>query len=248
MKKKGKKGILVIHGFTGTPEVMESLTKPLLSSGYDVEVPLLAGHGTSLPDLEKTSWPMWYRDVLTSYEKLKSRAENVSGVGISLGSLLALKLAIDKKSDINAVVAISTPLRLTWPIEYLAFPAVKYSPARYFYRYQSKDWSKSVGDPAGRLEYKKVSYDKTPIKGVFEIFKLKKIVRKNLSEIVSPLMIIHARRDLVTPIENVSILRRHLVIKEVREVILGASKHVITMDSEKERASEAILDFFREFS
>ncbi len=41
-------GALLIHGFTATPRVMDSLAHPLRTAGFEIEIPLLTGHGRTV--------------------------------------------------------------------------------------------------------------------------------------------------------------------------------------------------------
>ena len=48
------RGVLCLHGLTGTPFEVRPLAEALGTAGYTVEVPLLAGHGATLRDLAAT--------------------------------------------------------------------------------------------------------------------------------------------------------------------------------------------------
>jgi len=48
-------GVLVIHGFTGSPGSMRDLAQFYADQGFTVALPRLAGHGTTPEDLETAS-------------------------------------------------------------------------------------------------------------------------------------------------------------------------------------------------
>ncbi|MFA6032646.1 MAG: carboxylesterase, partial [Myxococcota bacterium] len=52
----GRRGVLLVHGFTGTPFEMRPLGDGLAAAGYRVACPALAGHATRWEDLEETGW------------------------------------------------------------------------------------------------------------------------------------------------------------------------------------------------
>lgn len=237
-----------MHGLTGTPAVMNCVVERLANAGFIVRSPLLPGHGTNAKELSKIKWKEWAHSVKTAYNKLREETDKISCVGLSLGSLLALNLALDEGADISAVVAMGTPLVLTWPIEYLAYPVTKYTPVRFFYKYQRKDWAKSVAEPGGRQYYVEHSYETTPICSVFEIYELKRIVRSKLSRLKVPLLIIHGQKDRVTPIRNVGILRRLVGPTTVETLILPNSEHVLVLDYDKETAINATVAFLGRFT
>ena len=248
MAEKAEKGCLVIHGLTGTPVTMQPVIDELVGAGFVVNAPLLPGHGTSVQDLEKRNWQEWWLAVVEAYNDLQGEVKKVSCVGISLGSLLALKLAIEMKWGVRAVVAMGTPLVLDPLIEYLAYPLVKYSPVRWFYKYSMKDWEMSVADPDGRDFYMRNSYDRLPIHSVFEIIKMKKIIRSRMNEITSPVFIAHGREDKVAPFKNVNILKQSLNSNMVESLVLERSRHVISLDNDKEKVAKATVDFLSKFS
>src|SRR5947209_11197227 len=53
------RGVLCLHGLTGTPFEVRPLAEALGTAGYTVEVPLLAGHGATLRDLAASHWSDW---------------------------------------------------------------------------------------------------------------------------------------------------------------------------------------------
>ena len=53
-------GVLLCHGFTGTPQSLRPWGEYLAERGYTVHVPLLPGHGTTWQDMNSTRWQDWY--------------------------------------------------------------------------------------------------------------------------------------------------------------------------------------------
>ncbi len=56
LKSRSKTGVLLIHGFTGSPEEMRPLGDYLKKKRLTVYCPVLPGHCTSVRNLEKVSW------------------------------------------------------------------------------------------------------------------------------------------------------------------------------------------------
>lgn len=247
MEEKSKKGCLVIHGLTGTPVIMKSVVERLEGAGFLINAPLLPGHGTRPGDLCRVKWQDWWEAVVEAYFDLKSVVESVSCVGISLGSLLALRLAEQMGLGVSAVVAMGTPLVLTFGVEHIAYPLVRFTPARWFYKYSKKDWVGSVADATGREFYIRHSYDKIAVNSVFEVFKLKKLVREDLNRIISPLFIVHGKDDKVAPPRNIEILRTEANPAIIDTLILPGSRHVITLDYDRGTAAKAVVAFLERF-
>src|SRR5688500_19881795 len=66
-------GVLVLHGFTGSPASMRPIAEQLADRGYAVELPLLPGHGTHWKHLSSTTWQDLARDTVRAFEQLRSR-------------------------------------------------------------------------------------------------------------------------------------------------------------------------------
>ncbi len=85
----GAVGVLVCHGFTGTPQSMRPWAEHLAGAGYAVRLPRLPGHGTTWQELNATRWQDWYAEVERAHAELAGRCEKVFAVGLSMGATLA---------------------------------------------------------------------------------------------------------------------------------------------------------------
>ncbi len=92
-------GCLLIHGFTGSPPELLPLGKYLAERGCAVSAPLLAGHGTRVDDLVKTSWQDWLQSAVDGLSQLREEPiKRIFLIGISMGGLLGLMLAAEEES------------------------------------------------------------------------------------------------------------------------------------------------------
>ena len=57
---RGPIGVVLSHGFTGTPASMLPWAEHLAAAGYTVRLPLLPGHGTRWQDTNRSRWTEWY--------------------------------------------------------------------------------------------------------------------------------------------------------------------------------------------
>src|SRR5579875_2112888 len=81
----GRVGVVVSHGFTGTPASMRPWAEHLAAAGYTVRLPLLPGHGATWRETNQTRWPQWYATVEAAFQELRERCETVFAVGLSMG-------------------------------------------------------------------------------------------------------------------------------------------------------------------
>jgi alpha-beta hydrolase superfamily lysophospholipase len=105
-----RRGVLCLHGFTGTPYEVRYLGGRLAAHGLTVRGPALPGHATRLEDLVDKTWRDWADGVTAAYDDLAARCDRVAVVGQSLGGLLALDLATRRSPA--AVVSLAAPLWL----------------------------------------------------------------------------------------------------------------------------------------
>lgn len=102
----GDAGALVLHGFTGNPGSMRGLADACAASGFHVELPQLAGHGTAIDDMVPTRWADWTRDAEAAYQILAQRASKIVVMGLSMGGSLTLWVA-DQHSEVKGIVCVN---------------------------------------------------------------------------------------------------------------------------------------------
>src|SRR4249920_1156269 len=85
----GPDGVLVLHGFTGSPQSMRGLAVAFAAAGFTVELPRLPGHGTSVEDFLTTTFADWSEAAELAYTDLAARCERVVVAGLSMGAMLA---------------------------------------------------------------------------------------------------------------------------------------------------------------
>ena len=116
--KAGKIGILLSHGFIGTPQSVRYVGERLHQKGYTVLAPRLIGHGTHYEDLERCKFMDWYETFENSYKALKQNCSKIIIMGQSMGGTLAIWLA-SMEEKIDGLILINPALTIP-SLEYLA--------------------------------------------------------------------------------------------------------------------------------
>lgn len=240
-------GCLLVHGLTGTPATLATVQSALLAADFRVSNPCLAGHGMTVNELANSTWNDWYETVHIAYQNLRREVSKVYCVGISLGALLCLKLALDEGWGVRALGLIATPLQLSLPSR-LAIPAVKWTPLKWAIKRIPKNLEKSVADPEGQRLYEEFSLPSIPVEAIFEITKLQHLLKSELHRITNPILMLHGKGDKVAPQINVGLVKKLVASDIVESVILPRSRHVISMDFDKEIVASSIVDFFKRFA
>jgi carboxylesterase len=66
-------GVLLSHGFTGSPASMVPWGRHLAEQGFGVAVPRLPGHGTTWQEMIRSGWQDCYDELTRTFEKLRNK-------------------------------------------------------------------------------------------------------------------------------------------------------------------------------
>lgn len=227
--KGNNTGIMLIHGFTGTPSEVRYMGEYLRNKGYTVKGILLRGHGTTPEDMKKCGYRDWIRGAVEGYKALKQECDEVFAVGLSMGGLLALYLA--RNYDVRGVAALSAPIRIHGRLAALSFVE------RHFKTYILRNPEKK--------DINIISYDKSPIISVHNLFKLIRYVKANLRYIEKPVLVMQSYADRTVSPMSANIIYNNIGSKDKSIIYLRNSGHVITCDEEKEQVFEEVYNFIR---
>ncbi len=230
-------GCLLLHGLTGSPDVLYELGNHLSRLDIKVSIPLLPGHGTSLRSLKKTKWESWYQTAEDAFLELSSSCKIVFFVGFSMGGALALLLA--SQYSPKGLIVLSAPVRLNPLFRYI-LPV-----AKYILPYWKKNWQ-----PYYRKQRHNNNnvYDAYPLATVQQLDTMLRKTRTNLEKIICPAMLIHGFRDKRVSFHNASIINALISSTDKRMIFIDDSKHTITQSKYAAEVFKSISDFIMEQS
>ncbi len=231
-----RSGVLVLHGFTGTPWEVEPLALALRAGGHVVECPTLPGHCTSPEELARTPWRAWQGAAEAAWARLGRRTERRAVVGFSMGGLLAIRLAA-AHADVGALVTVGTPLGLPGWAERAARLLARLGPRAALPKLRGSD----IKDPSARAA--SPSYDRIPAAAVGELVALARAARADLPRVRAPALVVHATHDHTAPYAHAARLAAGLGSADVRVLTLAESFHLTFVDVEAERAIEGVSRF-----
>lgn len=225
-------GVAVCHGFTGSTVSMQGWSDSLAEAGFAVNMPLLAGHGTSWQDLAKTPWQNWYRDFEAAYLELSARCDTVFVAGMSMGGALALRVAA-----LHPVAGVA-----------LVNPGLTFSDKRAAYSGLLKWALKSVpaiGNDIKAAGITEGAYTRTPVAAVHQLRQLFSDTTTLLPQVSAPTLIFRSTVDHVVPDSSIDVIKAQLGSSELQVVPLENSYHVATMDNDAALIFSQSADFFR---
>ncbi len=228
--ERGEAGVILLHGFTGSPLSLREFANILAEKDYTVYCPLLPGHGTTPEDLNKVKWVDWVNAVEEAIKKMRElEISNLFIGGISLGGTLTLRIG-EIRQDIDGLIPIATPVIMKKLI-------LKFVPVlKWIIKYVKKERRRSQ-------EARNGSYDVWPVRAIHEVLKLMKKTKKELHRITSPILIIHSKKDDLVPFENIDIIYNNVSSKVKKKVILERSSHAVLYEDEREIVYKEVLSF-----
>lgn len=231
----GPIGVLLSHGFTGSPASMRPWAQYLADRGCTVRAPLLPGHGTRWQDANRTTWRDWYGAIEQAYAELAGRCEVVFAAGLSMGGTLVTRLAEEKGSALAGVMLVN--------------PA--YATERVDARFARFVWPVLPSRPAIGGDIKKpgaaeTAYDRTPVRAFASLQQLWRVVRTDLGRISTPVLLFRSREDHVVEPLSGRILIEGATGTSVREIVLENSYHVATLDHDAEHIFDTSWQFISE--
>lgn len=237
-------GVLLIHGFTATPDSLAILEGPLKSLGLPVAMPLLTGHGELSPEsLRGVSCRQWIDDVSRALQEMSAEAEKIVVVGHSMGALLALQLAGAYPGIVDSLVLAAPALRLSSllapgrPLHFIAEPL-----ASVIRKWEIKPVY--AGEDVLRCPGQ---YDWAPTDAILSLFRLIGMTEPLLADVHVPLLILHNRSETTVLAESADMLYERIGTSPNRKRIvwLDRSEHQIFCDCERNRAMQVVVDFVR---
>lgn len=216
-------GILLVHGFTGSPASMRPWAEYLNQRGYTVKVPLLPGHGTTPHDLNLVKWQEWPAKVESDLQELLRTCSKVFICGLSMGGGTTLNIATRYSKDLAGIILVNPMIHVKFVPHQLAWAISRFQKMR-----------ESVGDDIKRPGITEYGYDALPAVGVYELLKMLHYTRKRLHDVTAPMLLFHSVDDHTLPVTNTEIVMKGVGSRQKQRIELVNSYHVATLDYDQE--------------
>ena len=213
----------------------------------------LAGHCGTEDDLLATTWADWFASAQRALIELERECDTVVVGGLSIGAVLALRIAALHPDRVHGLALFAPTLwydgwAMPWYSFLLKFAfTVKWHDHRRLAErepYGIKDDSiRSI--VAGAMlsgNSAEAGLTCTPLGALREADQLVRDVKRRLSSIKVPALIIHPREDDISDLSNAIYLQRHLG-GPAECVVLDDSYHIITVDRQRSVVIDRTIHF-----
>ena len=226
----GPKGILLLHGFTGSVSHMRPLADLLAGMGYTVQGINLPGHATTEAGMARSGWKQWLDASRSALIELRKHCPVVTVAGLSMGGVISLLLAEEGLPD--ACVTLSAPMatqnkwiglsRIVAPIK----PRISWAPPeeRKTLPYAAYDFG----------------YSGFPTAKAADLNRLIHMARKNLSHVTCPVLAVQSRKDGTISPDSAEVILQGVSSVIKQKLMLADAPHVCTLSSELPDISNAM--------
>jgi len=229
--------VLVVHGFSSTPQSVRGWAEAFVAAGCSAEVPRLPGHGTTLEDANASTWGDWVAALQVPLASLRAEHDVVVVAGISMGGALALRLA-QLHPDLVDGLVLANPA--------VALEAKRALPAATF-GLVARSWPAIAGDLKDP-DAREVAYDRTPLKALASQTRGWRRVRADLGLVRQPVLLLRTEVDHVVPASSSARVLAGVSSADVTEVVYRNSFHVLTLDHDAPAAFAESVRFVQRLS
>lgn len=225
-------GVLLSHGFTGSPASMRPWGEHLAAQGYGVAVPLLPGHGTTWQDLNQRTWADWSAALDRAFVKLRAEHDAVVVGGLSMGGALALRLAADRPDELSGLMLVN-PAVATERLDVKLLPLLKHLVPSF----------PAIANDIKKQGVDEYGYSRTPLKAIHSLIRAWKPLLRDLPRIDVPLIYFRSTVDKVVDHASQPLILDGISSTDVTEVSLEDSFHVATLDNDAPLIFERSAEF-----
>ena len=228
----GDDGILMVHGFSGSPASLRPMGEWFAEHGLSVVGVRLPGHGTNLQDFASRPWTEWSTAAEEAFAALRGRCSRVVVCAQSFGAALAVRLAARSPEAVDAIALLSPYL---FDARLLILPVARHV----------KRTAKAVGDDIARPGVIELAYPELPVRAVAAMAEVQRLARRDLPRVTAPALVFRPGHDHVIPRSNPRRVFEALGSARKELVECPSSYHVISLDHDAPMVQARVLELLR---
>lgn len=264
-------GILILHGFTGSPAEMRPLGLALHRAGFSVDGPLQPRHGDLPARLRGARYREWIDAALDGLERLAA-CEHLFLAGLSMGGLVSLYLAalsagadegfpsarLKLLENLRGIIVMAAPARVNDPrtriVRFAKYVIPYFTPKIDFDNPKTQAWLREQAPPGARIDFADPAERKRlgeaariPLDAIDQLIRLNDRVVRLLPSVTAPALFMQGRLDKTVTPDSAERLRRGVRSRDASTAWFERSGHVLTTDVEKDEVAALAVRFVRRY-
>ncbi len=233
LPKYEKLGVLLLHGYTSSVRTVDGLVPYLDEAGIPYRMPVLRGHGTTYEDLRGVTSRDWYADAEAALLELSKEVDRVAVVGLSMGGLVALELAMNHPDLVATTVTVAAALRFKDPLAGLTPLLAKVVGS----------WPSPESFNDLSLKVNCENYPKFTTDSFSSLYAYAQEIESRLHEVSTPVCVLQSKKDQVIAPVAANVIYE-LVSSPNREIHwFERSGHEMMQDMEADAVFESIMEY-----
>ena len=230
----GRTGVLLLHGFTGSPASVLPWAQFLAEAGYSISVPRLPGHGTDWREMNNSTWHDWYRASEAALLDLSTNVDQLFIAGFSMGGALSVRLT-ERHPDLVTGLILLNPALLD-PHGFMR----RVSTLRFF-KATLRPTASDIAIPNPPIH----GYRETPLRALHSLSQLIRDIRPRVRDIDQPILLFRSIQDHVVSAASSEFILHEAKSVDKKVVLLNNSYHVATLDYDAEIIHQESLAFIQ---
>ncbi len=226
----GPDGVVLLHGWTGSPAHLRLLASALADAGHTIRAPLLPGHGTDPADMLATPWRDWVGAAVEAALEVTGSGARLHIAGLSMGGVIGLLIA--PVLGAATLTTINAPMRVydrLAPYSWLIRGSGRMRP------------NEPAAGPDDEAADFRLQYDRSPLGAAADLFDLVRAARANLARVTCPTLVIQSKADETVRPESALVITAGISSASKRLVWLSQARHVALLDPERTVVHAEIL-------
>jgi carboxylesterase len=213
---------------------MRGLAQAFADAGFTVELPLLPGHGTTVEEMNTTTWRDWSAAAEAAYTDLSARCAKVVVAGLSMGGTLTIWLAT-RHPEIAGIVLVNPAAE---PMDEATVGFLRQTLA------DGTAFLPAIGSDIAKEGEVELAYGQTPLAPLLSLVDAQNEIEPKLGDIRTPILLMTSPQDhVVAP--SASDYLASKVASPVERVSLDRSYHVATLDHDRDEIERRAVEFAR---
>lgn len=235
---KAPVGVLLLHGLTSHLDCIDPVVPVLEKYNLPHRMPVLRGHMTKPEDLIGVTETDWIEDGQNALDDLLQECDRVLPVALSMGSLVALNLALNNPGKLQALVAIAPALKLKSKLSSFA-PLI--ARVQKFYTFKP--------DPKGYFDQEQArttrNYPGLPTSALVEFIRMGARLRNPalLSQVKIPTLVLAAVHDRTIDPNMPLFLYNNLGSRDKKLIWFDHTGHEMLRDAQRDEVVAAVEKF-----